>query len=162
MACRTLRTDVASRRCVCDDDSVSNCSRGTFCCNTRNDSSSRQCEYAYARSMNIFGQTPWHNIHTDIVYAPNGDSSNDTLSRPIVESVAHILRICTVCRRCEVSYVPIRRSKMDFRFLHIINKNKFYTSRTSTYFQRAGSKETFTANIALMRPFSAMRSHVIN
>ena len=152
---------MASRQCVCDDDSVSNCSRGTFCCNTRNGSSSRRYGYACVRSVSIFGQTPWHNIHTGTVCAPNGDSSSDILSRPIVESVAHNLRICMVCRRYEVSYVPIRRNKI-VRFLYIINKNKFYTLRTSAYFQRTGSKETFTANIALMRPFSAMRSHVIN
>lgn len=59
--------------------------------------------------MSIFGQTPWRNIRTDTVCAPNGCSSSDTLNRPIVESFARIPRICTVYRRCEVFCAPVRQ-----------------------------------------------------
>lgn len=79
--------------------------------------------------MNIFGQTPWRNIRTDTACAPNGYSSSDTLSRPIVENVARIPRICTVCRHCEASCAPVRRNKM-VRFLYIIDKIELYTLRT--------------------------------
>lgn len=168
MACHTPDTNAASRRCVCVGDSASSCSRGKFCYSNRSDSSSHQCGYACERSMSIFGRTAWNKIRTDNVCAPNGYSSSDTLSRPIVENVARIPRICTVYHRYEVFCVPI----IQFLKLNkIINYfSLFCVNCTHTpckqyinfYLQRASSEETFTTDITLMRSFPAVRSHVVN